>query len=199
MDEHRYEHSRTRLGALPSRTWDAMGPRMLRPLIGGAVGASIVLLFLAIRGGTAAELNELTGTAWGGWSRHADVHLLIVVNLAVGVAIAVNFAAEWVHNWLSIGLLVVTAAVLIALRPARRDRGSRRQHHARADRPVPLRRGRHRSMGRALNRPPQRVLIPLRRKRQSPVPEHPVNPDARFLHMRLGVCGCVGSGCGDQA
>ncbi len=116
MDEHRYEHSRTRLGALPSRTWDAMGPRMLRPLIGGAVGASIVLLFLAIRGGTAAELNELTGTAWGGWSRHADVHLLIVVNLAVGVAIAVNFAAEWVHNWLSIGLLVVTAAVLIALR-----------------------------------------------------------------------------------
>ena len=116
MDEHRYEHSRTRLGALPSRAWESMGPRMLRPLIGGAVGASIVVLFLAIRGGTAAELNELTGTAWGGWSRHADVHLLIVVNLAVGVAIAVNFAAEWVHNWLFIALMVVNAAVLIALR-----------------------------------------------------------------------------------
>ncbi len=116
MDEHRYEHSRTTLGALPSRVWDVMGPRMLRPLVGGAVGAAIVVLFLAIRGGTAVELNELTGTAWGGWSRHADVHLLIVVNVAVGVAIAVNFAAEWIRNWLYIGLSVVTAGVLIALR-----------------------------------------------------------------------------------
>ena len=102
MAEHRYEHSRTRLGSLPSRSWDTMGPRMLRPLIGGAVGAAIVVLFLAIRGGTAVELNELTGTAWGGWSRHADVHLLIVVNAAVVVAIAVNFAAEWIHNWIYI-------------------------------------------------------------------------------------------------
>ena len=113
MDEHRYEHSRTRLGALPSRAWDVMGPRMLRPLIGGAVGASIVVLFLAIRGGTAVEL---TGTAWGGWSRHADVHLLIVVNAAVAVAIAVNFAAEWVHNWIYIAISVLSAGVLIALR-----------------------------------------------------------------------------------
>ncbi|MDE2965979.1 MAG: hypothetical protein OXS30_00635 [Chloroflexota bacterium] len=116
MDEHRYEHSRTRLGSLPSRAWDVMGPRMLRPLIGGAVGAAIVVLFLAIRGGTAVELNELTGTAWGGWSRHADVHLLIVVNAAVVVAIAVNFAAEWIHNWIYIALAVVSAGVLIALR-----------------------------------------------------------------------------------
>ncbi len=116
MDEHRYEHSRTRLGALPSRAWDVMGPRMLRPLIGGAVGASIVVLFLAIRGGTAVELNELTGTAWGGWSRHADVHLLIVVNAAVAVAIAVNFAAEWVHNWIYIAISVICAGTLIALR-----------------------------------------------------------------------------------
>lgn len=116
MAEHRYEHSRTRLGALPSRAWDVMGPRMLRPLVGGAVGAAIVVLFLAIRGGTAVELNELTGTAWGGWSRHADVHLLIVVNAAVVVAIAVNFAAEWIHNWIYISIAVITAGVLIALR-----------------------------------------------------------------------------------
>ena len=116
MNEHRYEHSRRDLGALPSRAWDVMGPRMLRPLVGGAVGAAIVVLFLAIRGGTAVELNELTGTAWGGWSRHADVHLLIVVNVAVVVAIAVNFAAEWIHNWLYVGLCVVTAGVMIALR-----------------------------------------------------------------------------------
>lgn len=116
MDDHRYEHSRTRLGALPSRNWDVIGPRMLRPLVGGAVGAAIVVLFLAIRGGTAVELNELTGTAWGGWSRHADVHLLIVVNVAVVVAIAVNFAAEWIHNWLYIGLCVTSAGVMIAMR-----------------------------------------------------------------------------------
>lgn len=116
MAEHRYEHSRTRLGSLPSRAWDVMGPRMLRPLVGGAVGAAIVVLFLAIRGGTAVELNELTGTAWGGWSRHADVHLLIVVNAAVVVAIAVNFAAEWIHNWIYISLAVVSAGVMIALR-----------------------------------------------------------------------------------
>ncbi|MXX32618.1 MAG: hypothetical protein F4Z51_10430 [Chloroflexi bacterium] len=116
MDEHRYEHSRTTLGALPSRAWEVMGPRVLRPLVGGMVGAAIVVLFLATRGGTAVDLNELTGTAWGGWSRHADVHLLIVVNFAVVVAIAVNFAAEWIHNWLYIGLCAMTAGVMIALR-----------------------------------------------------------------------------------
>ena len=65
MAEHALRAQRTRLGALPTRAWDSMGPRMLRPLIGGAVGAAIVVLFLAIRGGTAVELNELTGTAWG--------------------------------------------------------------------------------------------------------------------------------------
>ena len=116
MAEHRYEHNRTTLGALPSRAWDTIGPRMLRPLIGGAVGASIVVLFLAIRGGAAVDLNELTGTAWGGWSRHADVHLLIVVNAAVAVAIAVNFAAEWVHHWMYIAISVISAGVLVALR-----------------------------------------------------------------------------------
>ncbi len=116
MDEHEYEHSRTRLGSLPSRAWDVIGPRTLRPLVGGAVGAAIIVLFLAIRGGTAVELNELTGTAWGGWSRHADVHLLIVVNAAVVVAIAVNFAAEWIHHWLYIALAVVSAGILVALR-----------------------------------------------------------------------------------
>lgn len=115
-DEHQYEHSRTRLGALPSRAWEIMGPRMFRPLVGGFVGGAIIVLFLALRGGTAVELNDLTGTAWGGWSRHADVHLLIVVNLAVGVAIAVNFAAEWVRNWLYIGLAVSAAAIMVAMR-----------------------------------------------------------------------------------
>lgn len=116
MDDHRYEHSRTRLGAVPSRAWDAVGPRMLRPLVGGAVGTAIIVFFLALRGGAAVELNELTGTAWGGWSRHADVHLLIVVNVAMVVAVVVNFAAEWVHHWLEIGVAVVLAAVMIALR-----------------------------------------------------------------------------------
>ena len=116
MAEHRYEHSRTSLGSPPSRNWDVVGPRMLRPLVGGAVGAAIIVLFLAIRGGTAVELNELTGTAWGGWSRHADVHLLIVVNVAMVVAVAVNFAAEWIHNWIYISIVVVIAGMMIALR-----------------------------------------------------------------------------------
>ena len=115
-DAHPYEHSRRQAGAIPSRSWNVIGPRLLRPLVGGAVGAAIIVLFLAIRGGQAVELNELTGTAWGGWSRHADVHLLIVVNVAVVVAIAVNFAAEWVHRWLELAVLVVIAGILIALR-----------------------------------------------------------------------------------
>ena len=65
MDEHRYEHSRTRLGALPSRAWDVMGPRMLRPLIGGAVGAAIVVLFLAIRGGDGGRTERVDGHGMG--------------------------------------------------------------------------------------------------------------------------------------
>ena len=114
--EHRYEHSRRRLGAAPSRVWEVMASRALRPFAGGLVGAAIIVLFLALRGGVPSEVNELTGTAFGGWSRHADVHLLIVVNAAIGAAIAVNFVVEWIHHWFLVALGLMAAGILIAIR-----------------------------------------------------------------------------------
>lgn len=111
------EHARRRLGAAPVRSFEIIGPRLLRPLVGGAVGAAIVVLFLSLRGGAPIEpVDELTGTQRGGWNRLEDVHLLIVVNAAVVAAIAVNFAAEWVHHWLAIALAGITAGMLLALR-----------------------------------------------------------------------------------
>ena len=116
-DEQGREHARRRLGAAPVRSFEEMGPRLFRPLVGGAVGAAIVVLFLSLRGGAPIEaVDELTGTQRGGWNRLEDVHLLIVVNAAVVVAIAVNFAAEWVHHWLAIALAGMTAGFLIAVR-----------------------------------------------------------------------------------
>ena len=111
------EHARRELGAPPIRALERFGPRLFRPLVGGAVGAAIIVLFLSLRGGPPIEaVNELTGTQRGGWNRLEDVHLLIVVNAAVVVAIAVNFAAEWVHSWLAIAFAGFTAGVLIAVR-----------------------------------------------------------------------------------
>ena len=111
------EHARRKLGAAPARSFESIGPRIFRPLVGGAVGAAIVVLFLSLRGGAPIEaVDELTGTQRGGWNRLEDVHLLIVVNAAVVVAIAVNFAAEWVHHWLAIALAASAAGVLLALR-----------------------------------------------------------------------------------
>ena len=111
------EHARRELGAPPVRAIERFGPRLFRPLVGGAVGAAIIVLFLSLRGGPPIEaVNELTGTQRGGWNRLEDVHLLIVVNAAVVVAIAVNFAAEWIHSWLAITFAGLTAGVLIAVR-----------------------------------------------------------------------------------
>lgn len=116
-DEPGREHARRTLGAAPARSFETIGPRLFRPLVGGAVGAAIVVLFLSLRGGAPIEaVDELTGTQRGGWNRLEDVHLLIVVNAAVVVAIAVNFAAEWVHHWLAIALAGITAGFLIAVR-----------------------------------------------------------------------------------
>ena len=71
------EHVRRELGAPPVRAIERFGPRLFRPLVGGAVGAAIVVLFLSLRGGPPIEaVNELTGTQRGGWNRLEDVHLL---------------------------------------------------------------------------------------------------------------------------
>ena len=116
-DGHVYEHSRRRLGAGPITAFERNAPRILRPLAGGAVGASIVVLFLALRGGPPMdEIDALTGTQRGGWNRLEDVHLLLVVNFAVVAAIAANFLAEWVHRWLEIGIAASIAGILIAVR-----------------------------------------------------------------------------------
>ena len=116
-DAHRYEHSRRRLGAPPIAAFERNAPRILRPLAGGAVGASIVVFFLALRGGPPTdEIDALTGTQRGGWNRLEDVHLLIVVNAAVVAAIAANFLAEWIHRWLEIGIAAAICGVLIAVR-----------------------------------------------------------------------------------
>ena len=116
-DEQAREHARRQLGAAPVRAFETIGPRLFRPLAGGAVGAAIVVLFLSLRGGAPIEaVDELTGTQRGGWNRLEDVHLLIVVNAAVVVAIAVNFAAEWIHHWLAVALAGLTAGILLAVR-----------------------------------------------------------------------------------
>jgi len=116
-DEQAREHARRRLGAAPVRSLETIGPRLFRPLVGGAVGAAIVVLFLSLRGGAPLDaVDELTGTQRGGWNRLEDVHLLIVVNAAVAAAIAVNFAAEWIHHWLALALAGLTAGILLAVR-----------------------------------------------------------------------------------
>lgn len=116
-DGHVYEHSRRRLGAGPITAFERNAPRILRPLAGGAVGASIIVLFLALRGGPPMdEIDMVTGTQRGGWNRLEDVHLLIVVNAAVVAAIAANFLAEWIHHWLEISIAAAICGMLIALR-----------------------------------------------------------------------------------
>ena len=47
------EHARRELGAPPIRALERFGPRLFRPLVGGAVGAAIIVLFLSLRGGPA--------------------------------------------------------------------------------------------------------------------------------------------------
>lgn len=116
-DGHVYEHARRRLGAGPITAFERNAPRILRPLAGGAVGASIVVLFLALRGGPPTdEIDAITGTQRGGWNRLEDVHLLIVVNVAVVAAIAANFLAEWIHRWLELGVAASICGILIAVR-----------------------------------------------------------------------------------
>lgn len=89
--------------------------KIARPLVGGLVGAAIVIAFLALRGGEPAEIDPLTGTERGGWSRPEDVHLLITVIGATTVAILATLLGEWVRHWgLILRILGVGGVLLLA-------------------------------------------------------------------------------------
>ena len=60
-------------------------------------------------------INELTGEQRGGWSRLEDVHLLIVVNVAIVVGLAVQFLAQYVRHWLQVWLALMMGAILIPI------------------------------------------------------------------------------------
>ena len=111
------EHARRTKTRWRTTTLDWQGWRLGRPLIGSFVGFAVVVIFLAIRGGVSTEpIDELTGTQRGGWNRLEDVHLLIVVNGAIGVGIAATLLAEYIRSWLAIWIIAMLGAVLLAIR-----------------------------------------------------------------------------------
>ncbi|MEE9276942.1 MAG: hypothetical protein V3V06_00850 [Dehalococcoidia bacterium] len=112
-----YEHGRRALPRWRDTRLDWQGWRWGRPFIGGFVGFAIVVVFLAIRGGTPTEpIDELTGTQRGGWNRLEDVHLLIVANGAIGMGLAVGLLAEYVRHWVGIVVIGTLGAALLAIR-----------------------------------------------------------------------------------
>jgi len=114
----RYEHARRQLPSFPTPGLDRLGSRTLRPLLGGFVAFGIIATFLAIRGGEAQLFDELTGQKIGGWSRLADVHLLIVVNAAIVVGLAVQMLAEYTRHWTELWLALLSATTFVAISEA---------------------------------------------------------------------------------
>ena len=110
-----YEHSRRSHPSFKTLGFAWQGARTLKPLIGGFVAFAFVAAFLAIRGGDSVVINELTGEQRGGWSRLEDVHLLIVVNVAIVVGLAVQFLAQYVRHWLQVWLALMMGAILIPI------------------------------------------------------------------------------------
>ncbi len=111
------EHARRTKTRWRTTGLDWQGWRLGRPLIGGLVGFAVVVVFLAIRSGASTDpIDALTGTQRGGWNRLEDVHLLIVVNAAVGVGIAVTLLAEYVRSWLALWIIATFGAILLAIR-----------------------------------------------------------------------------------
>jgi hypothetical protein len=117
---HIPEHSRRSQVRYSHLGLDAGAARWRCPLVGGGVGIAIVVVFLALRGGDPGpELNELTGTARGGWNREQDILLAIVAGGAATAGIAVSFLAEYVRHWTSIFVLALLGATLLSLRELR--------------------------------------------------------------------------------
>lgn len=96
---------------LPWQFW-----KIARPLVGGLAGMAIVIAFLALRGGEPGEVDPLTGTERGGWSRPEDVHLLITVIGAATVGLLVTLLGEWVRHWGWILRILAVGGVLLIVR-----------------------------------------------------------------------------------
>ena len=111
-----YEHARRQRPRWPTAGLDWHGWRAGRPLIGGLVGLGVVVLFLALRGGDTEASDPLTGTARGGWNREADVHLLLMLNVAIAATLVVGLLSEWVRHWLSVYLAAMMGGVFLAIR-----------------------------------------------------------------------------------
>ena len=111
-----YEHARRERARWPTAGLDWNGWRIGRPLIGGLVGFGVVVLFLAVRGGDTEAGDPLTGTVRGGWSREEDVHLLILVNVAMAATLLVGLLSEWVRHWLYVYLAAMMGGVFLAIR-----------------------------------------------------------------------------------
>ncbi len=111
-----YEHARRELPAFKTLGFGWQGARTFKPLLGGFVAFAIVAVFLAIRGGQAEVVDELTGQRLGGWSRPEDVHLLILVNAAIVVGLVVQFLAEFTRSWLALWMTLLFGAAFLSLR-----------------------------------------------------------------------------------
>ena len=113
-----YEHARRDLPAFKTLGLGWLGNRTVKPLLGGFVATGIVVAFLAVRGGDAELFNEFTGQKVGGWTRHADVHLLIVINVAIVAGLAIQFLAEYTRRWIELWLALLAAGTFLAIREA---------------------------------------------------------------------------------
>ena len=88
-----------------------------RPLVGGAVGMAIIVGFLAGRGGDpGGPFDAITGTQRGGWNRHEDFHLALVVAGAAGAAVMVTLVTEWGQRWWWVAAAVVAGGVCLLIR-----------------------------------------------------------------------------------
>ena len=114
----RYEHARRQLPSFPTPGLGSLGNRTVKPLLGGLVAFGIITTFLAVRGGEAELFDEVTGQKIGGWSRLADVHLLIVVNTAIVAGLAAQLLAEYTRHWTELWLALLVGGTFVAISEA---------------------------------------------------------------------------------
>ena len=78
---------------------------------------AIIVGFLAGRGGDpSGPFDAITGTQRGGWNRHEDFHLALVVAGAAAAAVMVTLVTEWVRRWWWVAAAVVAGGVCLLIR-----------------------------------------------------------------------------------